>query len=206
MRSLTLLLTCVCVFALISCGDDGVYQPPADNTSASLDNFTNGPANPGNSGVFRLDNGILIATTTDPARDLIAYHVFAEDWVGCGGSSGFPLADVQGVETPNGVLHLIGKYYDIPVYIHRLSDVPADPADFCDFLENAWLYRGTHDLIYTDSDFNGTANAVASYGWRAHGTVFDPAGEQFHYSESQHALFDTQTFETTWLTENIRVH
>jgi hypothetical protein len=208
MRSLTLLLTCVCVLALVSCSDDVGYQPPVDDTPVSLDNFTNGPDSPGNSGVFRFDDGVLIATTTDPARDLVAYHVFAEDWIGCGGGSGFPLADVQGVETPNGVIHLVGRYYDIPVYIHRLSDVPVGGTqeEFCDFLANDWLYRGTHDLIYTDSDFLGTANAVASYGWRAHGTVFDPAGEQFHYTEAQRALFDTQTFETTWVVENIRVH
>ena len=208
MRSLTFLLTFVCVLALVSCGDDGTYQPPVDDTTTALDNFLNGPENPGKSGVFRIDGGVLVAGTTDPERDLVAYHFFAEDWVGCGGSSGFALADVQVVETPNGVTHVIGQYHDIPVYIHRLSDLPvgAPMEEFCDFLANDWLYYGTHDLIYTDNDLTGVSNAVASFGWRAHGEVFDRAGEQFHYTENQKALFDTETFEFRYLVEDIRVH
>jgi hypothetical protein len=191
---------------LIACGQGDVPSQPSALGLPSHDEIEKVPANPGNSGVFRFED-VLITNSTDPGRDLIAWHIFAENWTGCGGTENFPLADVQTIETPSGAVHWVGVHSEIPVYIYRLSEWNAlGNAEICDFLANDWLYRGTHTMRATANDVTQAGHGASTFGWSAHGVVEDPAGTVYRYTEQQRAIFDQRTGNAKWMTENIRVH
>ena len=140
------LLLAFFVLVFIGCGQSDLLTEPPNATVEVQQGFENGPSNPGNSPVFRYD-GIWVVGSTDPERDLIAWHFFAESWTGCGGTENFPLADTQVVESPSGALIVLGVYENIPVYVYRLSEYTAavGAGNVCDFLSNNWLFKGVVD-------------------------------------------------------------
>ena len=193
----------------LACEDQPVAPQVDQSVEAPAFNFMNGPANPGNSGVYRFQDWTLL-WTTDPQRDLGATHYQSDDWLSCGGTQGFPLSDVQLVTNPQGAhdaVHQLAKAGDIPVLIYRLSDVPgwSNPAVMCAFLADGWLYRGTHRMVLTDNDLFVDGPGANAFGMSAHGTVEDPSGTPCTYTEQQRAVsLPNGEFKTT--VENIRVH
>ncbi len=171
-------------------------------------NFMNGPANPGNSGVFRFQ-GIEFVGTTDPFRDLIAFHFQADDFIGCGGGSFFEFSDVQWINNVDDIVRVMSQLIDAPIFIYVLSDwdavIPGGLPVICPFLVQEWLYQGTHTLVGTDSDRNNSSPGARMLTWNGRGDVYDPSGAQFRYQEHQNGfVFPDGSFR--FLNEDIRVH
>jgi hypothetical protein len=141
---------------------------------------SNGPAEPGNSFVVRLD-GEPFLTSVDEENDLVVRHYDAGNIDVCGGTSSFPTPEQQFVFTPNGAIMQF-RTGEIPVYIYRLSEVPpGDPS--CEDLETKWLYRGTHQLVARDNNFFAEPTHGNAFGYTGNGTVYDPDGQAYHYHE-----------------------
>jgi hypothetical protein len=207
MKCVKTLLVAFFVLGFIGCGQSDLPTGLGDATVEAQQGFENGPWNPGSSPVFRYED-IWVVGSTDPERDLIAWHFFAENWTGCGGAENFPLANTHVVESPSGALIVLGVYENIPVYIYRLSewDAAVGAGNVCDFLSNNWLFKGVHRMGYNDSDNILGGEGMSSWSWKAHGNVEDPNGVPHRYTEQQHAIWDFETNTPNWLTENIRVH
>lgn len=151
----------------------------APRTDPSL-GTSNGPAEPGNSFVVRLD-GEPFLTSVDEENDLVVRHYDAGNIDFCGGSSSFPTTEEQLVFTPNGTIMQF-RTGEIPVYIYRLSEVPpGEPS--CEDLETKWLYRGTHQLLSRDNNFFGEFTHGNAFGYTGDGTVYDRNGQAYHYHE-----------------------
>lgn len=97
---------------------------------------------------------------------------------------------------------MLAKAEAIPILIYRLSD--PEP-DLCIFLEENWLYKGTHNFSYRDSDFTLGGPGADAYGWTAQGIVYDRDGALYRYSENQLALIGPNNDFRGWKNENIRV-
>lgn len=189
---------------VVGCSDQNAPTASTQTLLNPLFNFMNGPDNPGKSGVFRFESVVFVAST-DPDRDLLAFHFQADDWIGCGGSSGFEESDVQWVTNPqeaHEAVKSLAQSGETPVFIYWLSD--PEP-DFCKFLAENWLYKGTHSVLVHDNDLFVSGPGANSFGWSAHGTVYDPSGTRCKYSENQNALISPDGEFLGWKNENIRV-
>lgn len=194
--------------AVAGCEQEPVGPTVDPSAEPATLSFLNGPENPGNSGVVRFED-VTLVFTSDPQRDLIATHYQSDDWTLCGGANGFETAEIQWVTNPRGVFEAIRQLFkidDAPVLIYRTSEQPGwgDFAAQCAFLADGWLYRGTHRAVANDNDLFGTGPGANSFGWRAHGTVFDHDGNECRYTEIQKAVI-LPDGEERWIREDIEV-
>ena len=209
MQSLRIPATFLFLMVFLGACQESLPTDPGEAPVATpQSNFLNGPTNPGNSGIVRF-NGVAFTFSTAPALDLIAAHFQGDDMslFGCSGGSDPLEADVQWVNNQEDIVREITKLVDAPIVIARLSESPFPfTPGFCEFWQEDWIYQGTHTLKSHDNDlFNGGPGAN-SFGWSGQGTVYDPAGTRYRYTEQQLAVLspDDQTFR--FLTEIIRVH
>lgn len=169
-------------------------QPVAPSTEESAPHpslgTANGPANPGHSFVFRQDIDPFL-TSVDESQDLVVRHYDAENIDFCGGSASTTTAEEQLVLTRHHAIQM-WRTGEIPVYVYRLSELPPqeESPQFCADLVTKWIYRGTHRLRNHDNNLFGFPSPTNVFGWRGEGTVFDRAGERYHYRESFIAVID----------------
>jgi hypothetical protein len=181
--------------SLAACQSPPLTAPSAEDANTTVAFATsNGPAAPGHSLVVRFNGGVFL-TSVDPEHDLVVRHYNAEDFVSCGGRSPVPPTEAQLVLTPNARVY-VWQTGEIPVYVYRLSEVPpqtASPA-FCADLATKWIYRGTHQLLNHDNNLVFDPSRTNAFGWSAHGTVFDRAGNRHQYRESSLTVADPDPF------------
>ena len=189
----------------------GCSDPPTTSTTLNDDavapsfNFFDGPDNPGNSGVFRFQNVEFVATT-DLNRDYYAIHFQADDWSVCGGASDPLASDVQWVTNMEDVVRAITQLVDAPLFIYRLSDLFDPDLDLCSWLEEDWLYQGTHTVKSHDNDFFNSGPGANSWGWSGQGRVYDQAGTKCQYHEHQNAVVSPDDQILSWKNEDIWVN
>lgn len=184
MRSLNISTVLVILTAFtFGCTDQPLPTAPSEVPAAGPAlNFMNGPANPGMSGVFRFQN-VFLTFTTDPVRDLLVAHFQADDFVNCGGGSGFELADIHVVKNQEDIGRAISELVDAPIFIYQLSTFNG-----CSDFATGWVYSGTHTLRARDNDGSDAGPGANAFGWNGHGTVFDQGGSPYRYSEHQQAV------------------
>lgn len=213
LRSISLVTTALLVLA--ACSDtpsapesagsaDRPASPGVTPAAETLSGFLNGPESPGNSGVFRFQD-VFVVITTDPDRDVFAVHAQADDLFLCGGDSDFELSDIQFVENQETFIRMLLKLEDAPIFLYRNSD--PEP-DLCKFLNENWLYNGTHSLVQTDNNLDAFLNdrGANSFGWAARGTVYDKEGNRCKYHEHQNAVWSPDRSSLEWKNEDITVN
>jgi hypothetical protein len=121
----------------------------------------------------------------------VVRHYNTEDIDFCGGSTATPTAEAQLVLTPGGAIYT-WRTGVLPVYVYRLSEVPPQDVSeqFCADLTTKWIYRGTHQLTNHDNNLFFEPGRINSFGWNAHGKVFDRAGAKYSYLESFLGVID----------------
>ena len=212
MRAFTIPTLLLVASLAVGCTDETAPTAATEAVAGPSFNFTNGPDNPGASIVFRFDNiGGNFLLTTD--GELFVRHFQSDDIFFCGGSQGFPNWTFNDVwqffpEFP-AVFRELAKSGEIPVFIYP----PFPGGDFCDFLANDWLYKGTHTLVNPDNNFFWFLGVgdQDSFGWSAHGFVEDPSGNRFRYTEEFRIIVhgpccDPADFTINVAVANIRVH
>ena len=172
-----------------------------------LNTYTNGPLFLEQAEIFRFDDTWFIRTN-DFSQGLAARHYEGWRWRLC--------SDPQGVvwhEQIKGdiftfvgeALRYVQQVRDAPVTIYPIVDdppwvplfdengdpIPGQVAIFCDHLANDWLYFGTHNLTWTDSDISGGDDTPGAntWGWTANGKVQDRDGNWYRYHEQSRFLF-----------------
>lgn len=137
--------------------------------SAAPPGYANGPAHPGNSGVFRFNDQVGFFVT-DLTSGLTAFHgtstLVAEF------CSGIPLVPdpltIQFVASPSGGLHMLFAKAEDHVQIYAASP----PG--CPFWQSLpLLYSGTVRLVRTDNDLTLEGRGADAFGWMATGTLTD---------------------------------
>jgi len=187
-------LPVVLLLAGVSACDQSTPVAPTANESSSHPSFgtANRPAEPGHSFVLRQPAGFSLSTV-DESQDLVVRHYNVEDIDFCQeGGSPPPTGEEQLVFTQHHVLESL-RFGELPVYVYRLSEVPPTndiTPEFCADLLSKWIYRGTHQIRNHDNNLFGFPSPTNSFGWRAEGTVFDRAGQRYHYQESESVVAD----------------
>jgi hypothetical protein len=185
------LLVLSLLVALAACDTSAPVAPAGDGSGVHPQFGTsNGPVNPGHSFVFRSNDGIFL-TSVDEENDLVVRHYNTEDVDFCGGGTAPPTAEAQLVLTPGGAIYT-WKTGELPVYVYRLSELPPQEVSeqFCIDLKTKWIYRGTHQLTNHDNNLFFDPGRINAFGWNAHGTVFDRAGQKYSYRESFLGVLD----------------
>ena len=168
------------VFA--ACTEQAPVAPVEDGPAF---NFMNGPENPGN--VLRFEYyGIL--SITDPVRGLrVRFYDTFDTWR-CGGSTDDPVWAYQ--DTQEGefgaVVQEVAKSQELPFVVYPWPNTPGK--DFCQFLQEDWLFRGTGTVSLNDSNyfwFTGTGGTDA-VTIRAQGVVEDAAGNKHNLTAFTH--------------------
>jgi len=196
-----LLITLV-AFLAVSC-DQQPVAPTSDQTVAEAPafNFMNGPDRPGKSPISRYEVGEwhYWCGTTDPARDLQAFHYDAWDWF-CNEGTGHPVWQIQ--EKWTNRLNLNGFAYDEPLYIYDMSDLwdayGTGWEAFCTFLAEGWLFHGAADMHASESWHGDFSQGL--YQMMAEGTVYDHGDVPYLYTEKQ-----KYTTRNGWTHEDIIV-
>lgn len=173
------------LLSLSACADSTLVSPAGDRSDPRPELGTaNGPANPGNSFVFRSNDGIFL-TTVDETQDLVIRHYDAGNIDFCGGTAVFPTAEAQLVLTPGGAIY-VWRTGVLPVYVYRLSEVPPqeESPQFCSDLKTKWIYRGTHHLTNHDNNLFFEPGRTNSFGFNGEGKLSDRTGKRFSYRES----------------------
>ena len=177
MRFRALALGLAAVLA-VSCTDQAT-TPTAMNDGAVAPSFgfLNGPENPGDSPVSRFEfYGPLSITDTDQGLRVRLYDTF--NTFRCGGTADDPFwayQDVDGVDR----LKSINTVKEVPVVVYPWPNNP--DKEFCDFLAEDWLYRGTGMARVNDNNvfwFTGTGGNN-SFQTHVNATVVDPAGDAY---------------------------
>ena len=188
-----------------ACSEQSTPTAATDVISGASFNFSNGPGNPGMSGVFRFED-VFVTFTTDPNRDVLAAHFQADDAFFCGGGSFFEFSDLQIVNNQDDVFRAVSQLVNAPLFLYELSTFPppGDP-DECRAFAEDWLYQGTHSMVVRDNDLSLGGKGANSFAWQGHGTVYDPSGASHQYSETQTALIGPNFSFFVFINENIRV-
>ncbi len=188
--------------ALAAC----VERPAPTAGSATSFDFTNGPASPGNSGIFRSE-GITFAVAVDEAAGLVSVHGLAPSVAEfCAGHGTFDLGPQQVHEIDAGAV--VGLVFDreTPVEIFPLAIFTGRVCR--SFRSVTPLDRGVATFHRTDNNFTptGTEGGRAdSFGWTSQGILAAMGGGQVRYSEEVRLLINPQTDELTVKVSNIRV-
>jgi hypothetical protein len=168
------LVVVLALFVAVSC-DQKIVEPAADQVAeAPAFNFMNGPENPGESDVYRFkDYGTLSIIDFDQGLRVRLYDTF-DTWR-CGGAADDPIWDYQDVDGDR--VKSVNQLQEVPLVVYPFPNTPGK--DYCDFLAEDWLYRGTGVASVNDNNvfwFTGTGGQN-SFITRARGTVEDRAGD-----------------------------
>jgi hypothetical protein len=205
MRPIHLAASVVSAVLALSCS--GRTDTTAASSSPSFD-FTNGPASPGNSGIFRFQ-GFVLEIAVDGKAGLVSFHGLQNTIADfCNGLGQLDLMDFQVKPHSAGEVEAL--------IVDRVSSVqivalPANPTDLCTDLSGApVLYRGTAAFHRTDNNFTptGTEGGRAdSFGWTSEGKLDDLInGGQASYSEEVRLLINPKTNALTVPVSKINVH
>ena len=163
------------------------------------------PFHSGKSGVYRDQDWVAWIATRNSDGTMWAVRAEPDNmWYGCGPE--VSLSDYQWITNPVDVTKAvveISNTKDLPVYIYG----PYTGPDICTWLENAWIYKGTHNLTTQDNNLRGVLvnpERTNSWGWQAHGFVYDRDGNKYKYSETQRAIHIPGE-PIVWVTEKIKV-
>jgi len=189
------------VAALVGACDEANAPDPA--TSFDL---SNGPANPGHSGLFRIQQEFLTATRDDAAGlvSLIGWTHSVADF--CDAIGTLNLVDAQLRPHDAGEINSLMVDREAPVQIYSVG--PTDR--LCLNLRGATpLYQGTARFQRTDNNFTetGTEGGRAnSFGWTADGILRNTlTGAQVQYHETVRIVSNPQTDEFVDRVVSIRV-
>ncbi len=206
MRAFIFPSTLLLVAALaVSCSEQNA---PTETLRGPAFNFINGPDNPGESGVFREQDGFIFLVSNDsdrkqPVTTLVIRHFQSDDHpVFCDGAP-FPTSDEQAISNPADAVDAIivlTQARELPVLIYP----PFPGGDPCDFLQNGWLFRGTHSLRFQDNNFSFELGRTDSFGWEGNGVVFDPSGNRYRYTEAQRLVFTPLEDEPFFILRNVK--
>lgn len=157
------------------------------------------------SSVLRVLDVVLI-TSTDPERDLLAVHFQGDDFLFCGGAGFFELAETQPDNGQDGHVQGTNQLINAPIFIYRSSDLPCAPGqERRRFLADDWLYKGIHTVMGQRDGSSAPGSGVNSLGYHATGVVFDQAGNRYTYSETQNLLVSPDGI-FGFISETIHVH
>jgi hypothetical protein len=190
MRSTTLAGSVLVVLGL-ACAEPTVPDRPPPSLS-----FGNGPSVPGSSGVLRLGDQLLVGLVyeTNGGVRLVLHFLADDSFEVCGGSQAFPVVAEQFVTDPgliNGVIVALRLSGEVPVLIYPPND---GGKDLCDYLRNDWLFKGTGRLVYNDNNYSFDPSRANAFGWSGQGTVYDPSGNRYRYTEDQLIVVDPESF------------
>lgn len=201
MRSLRIAAPILAVAVFGSCAES--TDPSADG-SGLVFNFTNGPASPGNSGIFRAQGGFF-SLVVDPKAGLISV-VGLESSIAdfCNGVGGEDIMDFQVKPHSAGEVNSLIVDRDVPAQIVAL--VPPT----CAALSGApVLYRGTAAFHRTDNNFTATGlegGRANSFGHTAEGVLDDVVnGGRANFSEEIRFVIDPITADVSVRVSRITV-
>jgi hypothetical protein len=205
MRRLALLPLLALVFA---CSEQNTPTALNDEALTPSFNFTNGPAHPGNSVVFR--GGVPVFWIgTDPARDLLSVNGLgtldpSQGWI-CDGAEGFDIWEFQDAVTSGRLVsHAVIENPTQHIYAGIASFF--SQASFCDALMLPRVAEGIGDHFRYNTNCWTCDKRTGTDGWRARGKLADLVnGGQVRYTEEQRIVFKPQTGEFKVLVENIRL-
>ncbi|MGB5301879.1 MAG: hypothetical protein WBP10_18055 [Thermoanaerobaculia bacterium] len=167
------LIVALVSFVALSCDQQPVEPVPDQVAEAPALNFMNGPENPGNSPVYRFrDYGYGSVFDFDRGLRVRLYDTF--NTVACGGDADYPIWDYQDVDGDR--VRSISQVREVPVVVYPFPNTPGK--EFCDFLAEDWLYKGTGYAHINDNNvfwWMGTGGNN-SFSVRVNGTVEDPEG------------------------------
>ncbi len=178
MNAITRMLGLAAATLALSCTEQ--LAPPSFN-------FTNGPASPGNSGIFRVQSADFFIGI-HPEVGLISVHGLQNTFADlCAGLGELDLVDIQLKPQSAGEIQALITNGESSVQI-----VPLVPAT-CAALSGApVLYRGTAWLQNTDNNFTPTGTEgqrANSFGWVSLGVLDDLVhGGRVRYSEEVRRL------------------
>jgi hypothetical protein len=155
--------------------------------------------------VFRFGDRALVRLDyfTDEGVRIVRHYPSDDSFEVCGGSQQAPVLEEQYVSDPNainGVIVVLRKTGEVPVLIYPPND---GTKDFCDYLAEDWLFRGTGRLRYQDNNFFFDPSRTNTFGWRGEGTVYDQSGNRYHYTEEQFFVVDPEPFTVHKISEQL---
>ena len=209
MRSLRLATPLVAVALVLSCTKQTAPTETAAYAPSVSFDFSNGPASPGNSGIFRFQYEPFFFAFDQRAR-IFSVHGLQNTIADlCAGLHEVDLADVQQKPHSAGEINALIVDRESPVQILAFAAEPT--GDFCtDFSGAPVLYSGTVAFRRIDNNqtLDGSEGGRAnSFGWTSRGVLDDLVnGGQVSYSEEVRLLINPQTGEFRELVSNIRVH
>lgn len=163
MNTITRIVGLACAALGLACADHDASRPAFD--------FMNGPASPGNSGVFRIAATDFFFSVHADAG-LIVIHGLQNTMAHlCMGVGELDLVDLQ------LKVHSAGEIQAL--ITNRTSSVqilPLAPLTCAGLSAAPVLYRGTASLVNTDNDFTPTGTdgqRANSFGWVSHGDLDD---------------------------------
>lgn len=174
MNTITRILGLACAALGLACADHDASGPAFD--------FMNGPASPGNSGVFRIAaTDFFFAVHTEAG--LIVIHGLQNTMADlCTGVGELDLVDLQLKPQSGGEIQALIKNETSSVQI-----LPRVPLTCAALSAAPVLYRGTATLLNTDNNFTPTGTEgqrASSFGWIASGVLDDlVGGGQVRYHE-----------------------
>lgn len=200
MRTLRTITTMALALLLSAACDQVPPTVPADPGPAPVMDFTNGPANPGQSHVMRVED-LFVFVGTDPERDRLSANGLGVDdpasSIFCGGAS---LPEVMSIQF----------FFNDETLHGNVSGT--------DVTQHVWAFDGTRgvlDVICNDTPLvAGTGNfrlvdaqefgVEGTRGWMAQGELSDTGtGQTVLYSENQRAVI--RDGHVNWVTEEIRL-
>lgn len=201
MRSVRLAAPILVAALAVSCGERSTVPT---GSSPAFD-FTNGPASPGNSGIFRFQDG-QFEIAVDVNAGLMSVHGLQNTIADlCRGLGQFDLMDFQVRPHRAGEVEalIVDQTSSVQIF-------PLGPAS-CAYLSGApVLYRGTAALHRTDNNYTPTGSEggrANSFGWAAQGVLDDlVSGGLVSYSEEVRFVLNPQTGALTVAISNINVH
>lgn len=197
MRFKTLAVGLAAVLAF-GCTDQATSPTALDDLAvAPTFNFLNGPANPGNSGVVRFEDGewFLGQDVEDELFSSINLGVPLNDSFVCTEAPFDPELTSYQEFFAAGALHQHIKGTDVTIEVVPFDWECGDPP----------TAFGYGKLEVTDNDFFVSGTRTNSFGYRAHGQLTDPVtGQRVNYSETFKAII-TKEGEFRVLVENIKL-
>lgn len=151
-----------------------------------------GPAIPGASGVYRSVFGATLRLDYETSQGtlLVRHYPSDDSFEVCGGSQTLPPIVEQLVTDPdfiNGVIVALQQTGDVPVLIY----LPYDGGkDFCTYLAEDWIYKGTGRLLYHDNNVFFDPSRTNAFGWSGQGMLVDQGGQSYQYNETQFLSVD----------------
>lgn len=160
---------------------DEPSQLTVENTSGRFD-FTNGPANPGESGVFRFQDTFVFGSTSQDG--LLQSFITSDSGLsilGCG-ALGQPFAlNVQSLRDPD-FLQTLAKTQEAWVAIIDISG--GEPPPFCG---SPIVAEGVGKVVFT-VNANNASEGQATFGFRSQGTLPLTAGGCASYHITSRAV------------------